>query len=540
MKNVKTRLIALCLALCMTLSGCSGLDFGGYFENLFNYLFSTTSFDDMEYTRPDLDAHQAALDTICNLAATETDIDMLMDGIWAYYDVYDAFSTSYALANIRYCQDMTDSYWEAEYNYCTENIAVADAGLDTLYRALAKSPLLETLEGDDYFGAGFFDYYQESDSVYDAVFLELLEEEAQLVNEYYAISADAADTEYYSEEFFTAFGPQLAQLYVELIALRQEMAAHLGYDSYISFAYDFYYYRDYTPQQAEGYLASIQKELSPLYREFSADPYWEIPMDASSEQETFAYVRSMAKNMGGSIKDAFDVMEEGGLYDISYNPNKYATSFEIYLPSYYVPFVFVCPDGSAYDRLVFSHEFGHFCSDYHSYGSVAGVDVAEIFSQGMEYLSLCYADGGKDLVKDKMADCLCLYVEQAALASFEQQVYALSSEKLSVEAVEALYASVSADFGLDTEDWDSRSYLCIPHYFTNPMYVISYVVSNDAALQLYEMELQQEGKGLACLESNLTTAQAYFLSFLEEAGLQSPFEEGRLSQVRQLLQDRLS
>jgi len=538
MKKVKMRLIALCLVLCIALSGCNGLDFGGYFENLYAYLFGTTSFDSMEYVRPDMEAYDAALQSICDLAVTETDIDALIDGIWAYYDVYDAFSTAYALANIHYCLDMTDSYWEAEYNFCAENAATADAGLDALYRSLAKSPIREALETDEYFGAGFFDYY-ESESVYDETFLAYLEEEAGLISEYYAISADAADTEYYSEEFFTTYAPKLAELYLQLLQVRVEMAAYLGYDSYETFAYDFYYYRDYTPQQAQSYLASIQKELSPLYKELSIDDRWQTAITASSEAETFSYVQSMAENMGGAIEDAFDVLDEGHLYDISYSPNKYATSFAVYLPSYYVPFVFVCPDGSNYDRLVFAHEFGHFCSDYHSYGSVAGVDVAEIFSQGMEYLSLCYADGGNDLAKIKMMDCLCLYVEQAALASFEQQVYALSSEELTVENVEALYTAVCEDFGLATGAWDSRSYVCIPHYFTNPMYVISYVVSNDAALQLYEMELQQEGKGLACLESNLTTMQSYFLSFLEEAGLESPFEAGRLEKVRQLLETQL-
>jgi hypothetical protein len=67
------------------------------------------------------------------------------------------------------------------------------------------------------------------------------------------------------------------------------------------------------------------------------------------------------------------------------------------------------------------------------------------------------------------------------------------------------------------------------------MYIISYVVSNDAALQLYQLELEQTGKGLACLESNLGTTQGQLLAFLEGAGLKSPFETGRLTSVKELL-----
>jgi hypothetical protein len=72
------------------------------------------------------------------------------------------------------------------------------------------------------------------------------------------------------------------------------------------------------------------------------------------------------------------------------------------------------------------------------------------------------------------------------------------------------------------------------------MYIVSYVLSNDAALQIYEKELQHKGSGLACLEANLASGQSYFLAFLEEAGLTSPFATGRLAQVRQTLEAALN
>jgi hypothetical protein len=72
------------------------------------------------------------------------------------------------------------------------------------------------------------------------------------------------------------------------------------------------------------------------------------------------------------------------------------------------------------------------------------------------------------------------------------------------------------------------------------MYIISYVVSNDASLQLYQLEQKQKGAGLACLESNLATTQGQFLAFIREAGLESPFTPGRLTTVRQLLEQAIS
>jgi hypothetical protein len=68
------------------------------------------------------------------------------------------------------------------------------------------------------------------------------------------------------------------------------------------------------------------------------------------------------------------------------------------------------------------------------------------------------------------------------------------------------------------------------------MYIISYVISNDAALQLYQMELEQPGAGLACFEENLDTTAYGFVEFLETAGLESPLAEGRIAAVRQTME----
>ncbi len=539
MKKLTVTLVALCLAVSLLLGGCGFIDIGGYFANL-GSLFegpSLTGFADMQYTRPDMEEFQKVLDESLAQAAEQKDIDKLVDSIYSFYKVYDDFSTNYALANIYYSKDLTDSQWETEYNFCLENAAAADAGLDSLYRALAKSPIREQLEADDYFGADFFDTW-EGESVYDETFQGYLAQEAQLQSRYYSISAQANAAEYYSEEYFDTYGSQIAQVYLELVALRQEMAAYAGYDSYPEFAYAFYYGRDFSCQQADTYLAAIQQTLTPLYTKLVNSGFYDSTPGASSQKNTLDYVKTMANNMGGIVQEAFQAMEAGELYDISYSPNKFDSSFEVYLNSYYTPYIFMNPTNSVYDQLTLAHEFGHFCSDYKSFGSAAGVDVAEVFSQGMEYLSLCYVDD-PDLKALKMADSLCIYVEQAAYAAFEQRVYNLSGEELTTENIQTLYEAVMANYGLDSLGWDSRDYVCVPHFFVSPLYVISYVVSNDVALQLYIMEQNETGKGLDCLVNNLDTQHSGIQAFVTEAGLTSPFASGWLQQVKSTLQSAL-
>ena len=74
--------------------------------------------------------------------------------------------------------------------------------------------------------------------------------------------------------------------------------------------------------------------------------------------------------------------------------------------------------------------------------------------------------------------------------------------------------------------------MAIGHFFTSPLYIISYVVSNDAAMQLYQMEQTEQGSGLACYVDNLATEEVYFLSFLQHANLESPFADGRINTVK--------
>ncbi len=535
MKKKLWSLMALCLAVCVLFSGC--LDFGGYFDRLLGLFedHSVTDFEDMVYTRPDMEEFQRLQADALSKIPEEKDMNALTELINSFYGACDAFYASYSLSYIYYCKDLTDTYWEGEYAFCLEKEAQVQAALDALYRALARSPLREKLDGEEYFGPGYLDRY-EGDSHYDDQFVAYLEQEAQLETQYYVICAEASAVEYYSEAFFDQFGTRLAQLYVQLIRVRQDMAAYAGYESYPEYAYEAVYSRDYTPEESQTYLQQIQHDLVPLYRQLNASGYWSRELPASSETETFRYLEKMVSAMGGIVETAFRDMESAKLYDIAYGENKLDGSFETYIGAYNSPYIFVNPTGSIYDKLTFSHEFGHFCNDYVSYGSGVGLDVAEIFSQGMEYLSLCYVEDPA-LEKLKMADSLTTFVQQAAYASFEQQVYALEGDQLTADAVQKLYTTVSKDYGLDSWIWDGRDYVCIPHFFTEPVYVISYVVSNDLAMQFYRLEKEARGQGLQAYTQCLDTTQAQLGAFvleLEAKGYSMGNVEERMGYIRDL------
>lgn len=527
---MKRRMIALLLAISLLLSGCGKMDLNTLRSGLTGKA-AVVPFESMEYTRPDVAEVEQTYAVLCE-AARGTDVDALIDAIYTFYDAYDWFYTCYCLADIHYCADMRDIYWEKEYSYCVENSPQVDALLEDMNYVLAQSPCREELESEEYFGAGYFDGY-EGENLWDDAFSALLTREAELIGDYNDLYEASLQWEPGTKEYYDAWADDMAQVLVDLIEVRQEIAAYLGYEDYTRFANDFYYYRDYTPEDVETYLLSIRQELVEIYTEVFHSGAWDEAYVFCSEEENFDFLKQMASNMGGTIRQAFQLMEEGNLYDISYGENKYPVSFEVYLTSYYEPYIFLSPDLTQYDKLAFAHEFGHFCNEYACYGSYAGVDVLEFYSLGMEYLAICYGEDTEKLTKLKMADSLSLFVEQAAFADFEQQMYGLTGEDLSVEGLYALYEETALDYGFDIVGYDRREFVDITHFFTNPMYIISYVVSNDAALQLYQLEQAEPGAGLALMEEMLDCQESWFLAFLQEAGLESPFAPGRMKQVKE-------
>lgn len=517
--------VVIVLLLAVLVVGCSVL-------RATRQLPGEVAFEDMEYVRPEVERlEQLAAD--CLSGAEGGSAEQVAQRFELFYEEFSKFYTNYLLSYVHYSIDTTDPYWEEEHDRCASLVPRAEAAWDDVMYGLAGSPLRPKLEEQPLFGAGFFDAYK-GENLWTDRYTALMEQQTKLESEYY----DLCD-QHSGEDYYGGLSRRVAEILVELVKVRQQLGREAGYGSYPEYAYEQLYQRDYDPRQAQALLEDIRKELVPLYRQISAAGTWKGLVTESDTADTFAYVSAMASKMEGPIAEAFDSMDRLGLYHIAPGEHKLGSSFEVFLMDYYEPFIFVDPTGTTMDRLTFAHEFGHFCSDYVRYGASVSVDVDEVYSQGMEYLSLTYAPQGSHMTTLKLTDSLCVYVEQAAYASFEQQLYTLPEQELTVEAVEELFRQTATAYGFDAFGFDCRSYVTVSHFFTSPMYVISYVVSNDVALQLYQLEQDRSGAGLERYEQCLSTPEQTLLAMTEQADLDSPFQKGRCTKVRQTLEKAL-
>lgn len=523
------------------------------------------AFEDMEYTRPDAAALCKALGELEKLVKNGGSFDEVGAAFEAAYSDYSLFNTMDSLSYIRHTIDLNDEYYETENNWCEEQSPLIEQALEKCYIAMGQSDLRDRLE-EEYFTEDFFDFYDENQIYSNDRVVKLMQKDNDLQAQYMALQSDQT-IEWNGEEvlyediigdesldydsylmayqlYYNKYNPQVGEIFAEMIRTRNEIARELGYDTFADFAYSYYYNRDYTPEEAEDYLSDIAAELAPMY--FYA-VYGAQSTTPCSTDEVLDLFEKTVYRFGGEFATSYEFMQAYDLMDITDSSSKMPGSYVTYLSSYQMPFLYVSPTGKLDDLLTCCHEFGHFVDGFVNCNGTSSIDCNEIFSQGLEFLSLSRAELDDDereaLTLSKVADSLMTFVSQAAYAEFELRAYALPDDQLNTEGLNALFLECMEEFGQSytgMEDIIAPGWIDIQHFLIAPYYVISYCVSNDAALQIFQLE-EENGTGLETYRALMSTSSGNtILALLEENGMESPFEPGRVEELADFFEDYLS
>ena len=533
-------------------------------------------FSDMHYTRPDLDklsadvaAVEEALENGMKLKDVEELLDVCMDG-------YDEFSTMYSLANIYNCKDLRDEYYAAEYEWIsTENSTVSQL-FDEMYYACAGSALGAELE-EDYFWEGFCeDYADPDDSYYNDESVALMQRESELISRYREIVADPV-IEWKGEEvafyelleelsdysdvqgyydylgalmtYYETYNEPLAEVYIDLMRVHEDMAKAMGFSTAEEMEFVFGFDRDYTPEDAAVFIDDVKTYLVPIsiWAEERGLSY-NITYSPLGSEELYSALHGVAENIGHGCTEAFSFMDKYELCDVEPSVYKADTSFQTYLSMYDAPFVFLNPEGTTRDLVTFVHEFGHFTDAYTNFDAAETIDLAEVYSQALEFLSLSHMDGllpASDvnaLRTGKMLDALDTFIQQASFADFESKAHAIGPDELTAAKLNELALQATKDFGYCPEGFEEFMqyfWMDITHLFEYPFYVISYPVSLDVAMQIYVLEVEEEGKGLDKYFEMMPRDYDTFMETVTENGLQSPFAAGGLASIAQVIADTI-
>ena len=563
---MKKRLTAILAMLFALLFLCGSALPNGWFRE--DGTDEILRFDDMPYVRPDASAFRAQAERVTQALQNGEGYRRVLAMLDELFALYFSADTMSAIADIQSCRDVTDAYWAGEYAACLSALTEIGDVLEDVYLVCAASPYKDRLERE-YFGPDFTaEYGEDAEEKMSEGYVRLLEQENELLVEYRDILSQPTvmvngnevpvsdilydvwgnrDYNNLLNAYYKKYNPILGDVYIRLMQVRKAQARELGYDSYAEMMYDIGFDRDYSVEEGQAFIESVKSRLLPVYRQrMNQDRYADLMEGIILEEQLYGTLEIVADSLGGEVQKAYEFMRRNELSDLSMSDVKANMSYTTYLSDYEAPFLFVNPYGDRTDIITVTHEFGHYAEKYISNCAYRSMDVSEVFSQAMQFLSLrpmtamLGGEGGNTLRLLNLYDILDTFLWETLYAEFELRAYQM--ENPSVEALNDLMWTLYKEYGLDGI-YDRESvidWVDITHLFEQPFYVISYPVSACCALEIYERDMQMGGAGLESYLRLAETEEIGIVAATAAAGLQNPVTDERVQAVASFLDSQLA
>ncbi len=583
-------LLALMLSLLASVVGCTPTDeedeeepkkeegSSSYLDKIItpeykDYDRDTVIFTDIVYSRPDISAMITLAQSVTDAVSANTlPYSEQLEMVKELDESAGRLLTMRSLCAIYVARDSSIEFWNEENLYILTNYPQFTMKTEALLVACAKSAHAEAFE-DDFFGDGLIEKYKDGPKLTEEI-ITLKDDEAELMASYDALSTssitityngttDTADKilAYYKSKYgdksteYTSISTVVLQLYeeaynaeakailIELLKVRNLIASEAGKDNYIDYIYgerDV----DYTSEDISNFLADISTYVLPVYIQLYSYVFYYYFLENDVPSVTFDEVINntykTVKDMDEEFADVFSFMLQYKLFDIQKkSENRQSGAFTTYLNAYEAPFIFISGNENILDYSTLIHEFGHFVDMYNNDGSISSVDVSEIFSQGLELLSLSSMSKiiGEQhktyLTYSALNNALEALVYQAFYARIEEGMYTLPYNKINEEAINGIIVSATEEFMINSSVIYKIEHVMIPHFFHSPVYVHSYCTSVVPALEIFFLEDENIGKGFEAYKKMLNRGgeDIPFLELIELAELTSPFEDGHLMDI---------
>ncbi len=304
----------------------------------------------------------------------------------------------------------------------------------------------------------------------------------------------------YEEQYSEA-----AEIYVELVQIRNAFAVLKGYDNYSTYAYELIYGRDYTPTEAIAF-SSIVDTAYDAYVDVLRASYFDDSMssdklawmDALEGDEFIDAVTPFIDSMGDEYAKLLDYMIEYDLIDLCSDDGRKEGVYtaDLYLRGSAVTYIGEIGEGFEGQRTATAivHEFGHAANFCLNPKYTSCFDVSEIHSQGLGALYCA-----SDLVGEGSSRAMASYMMQnllwgnvvipGLLTELELWAYETEAEthSLTAEQVSDKFKSILDAHGIyfDTDYDEKYLWVTIPQLFESPHYCIGYVTSAIGAIELF-------------------------------------------------------
>ena len=385
------------------------------------------------------------------------------------------------------------------------------------------------------------------------------------------VEYDKLETEYKALADDAAYMQKSADIYLRAVELNKQIAKLSGYDNYMDYAYDMTYERDYTPadvaKMKEFVKTYIVPMLSPLlgrvnvlnmklsdspadymsyntYMNSSLDKLGVVPEmgegSTSLKKTVDEYLTSIDPDMCTEYHNLFD----NNHYIIAHNGDvSQSGAFTAFLYHKDYPMAYFGPGYQGLFTVI--HEYGHAYAMQKSGTGDIPMDLAEVHSQGNEWLFCAYLkqkmpeNAYEFLVDYKLFSDLASICNCLAVNEFEQYVY--THDITNSAAFDTIMENVLKELGI--YDFFKKIYadpVSYWHYvcIDNPGYYISYAMSLVPSITIFS-EASADFDKTADAYHSLAAVGEYdtFLGKLEAAGISSPFEEKTYTDLKAVYEE---
>ena len=152
----------------------------------------------------------------------------------------------------------------------------------------------------------------------------------------------------------------------------------------------------------------------------------------------------------------------------------------------------------------------------------------EEYHCGQALGSFCYDDiygaDGDSVRTAVLCDLFSTVVDGCIYDEFQREIYARPD--MTLDEISALFADISAQYGVYEPTGVDYFWIYIPHNFSDPLYYISYAASALAVIQIWDAAREDLAAGIGLLK-DIMAADKYnggYVETLEQCGL-TPFTE---------------
>jgi len=330
---------------------------------------------------------------------------------------------------------------------------------------------------------------------------------------------------------------KLDQLYVDMLALRRQLASNADLDSFRDYTFREYDRFAYSPEECFTFHQAIEAVVVPAARRIyerkcerlglSSLKPWDVEVDTSSDPPLHPYEGqdeliqgslNIIQEVDPALERYFATMTEENLLDLDTRAGKALGGYCSTLSLRRQPFIFMNGVGTHDDVQTLLHEAGHAFHVFEAAGlplvwqMEPPMEFAEVASMSMELLSAPYLtkESGGFYTPAESARARIEHLEgiilflpyMAVVDAFQQWVYTNPDQAADPARCDVAWGDLWQRFMPDI-DYSGLEAECVSgwqrklHIFHNPFYYIEYGIAQTGALQVWRNALQDQAAAVA-------------------------------------------